>query len=207
MAIERRRLDTEHPEHQVQLPAVVDLVFLHRAQPLPGGHRHVARRRAFCGELLRRERTEDRHRFAVQAIHERQHGVAAVGQLAAVRCIAAWTSADGLRPHVAFGGRQVSDEISESKGARLIRPFDLVGRDQQGDPFRALAHAFEVFQEFVQVEHAGPPLEQRRYRVPQRSARDDMYTPRYLDQHIRASSSSLAIALTRVLVSSVPSTG
>ena len=55
------RRDPEHSEHQVDLPAVVRLVFDHGAQPLPGADRGAGGGDRPAGPLFRRQGAEEGH--------------------------------------------------------------------------------------------------------------------------------------------------
>ena len=132
-AVQRRRLDVQHPQHRVDLPAVVDLVLGHHPQPLPRRQARPFGRRAFGLQRLGRQRAKLRQRFLVQAIEELQDGVAAVGQLAPVRDVAAVAIVNGLGPDEAFGDGDVPDEVAERERARLVGPLDAILRDAGGD--------------------------------------------------------------------------
>jgi hypothetical protein len=82
-----------------------------------------------------------------------QHRVAPVGQLAAVRHVAARAVVHRLAPDVALRHGDVPNQIAERERAGLVGPLDPVGGDAGSDAARALAHALEVMQEFIEVEH------------------------------------------------------
>ena len=132
---------------------MVDLVLGHHPQPLPGGQRHARRCHALLLEHRRSQRAELRHRLVVQAIHEREHRVAAVGELAAVRDVGDRPVVHGLGPDQALGDGDVAREVAERKGAGLVTPLHLVRRDARRHLARALAHPLEVVKELVEVEH------------------------------------------------------
>src|SRR5215212_11350796 len=65
--VQRRRLDAEDREVEVDLPPVVDLVLDHRAQPLADAQLGAARRDALRVEVGIAQGAEDGHRLLVHA--------------------------------------------------------------------------------------------------------------------------------------------
>ena len=65
----------------------------------------------------------------MRAIEVSEHGIVAVSEIAAMAGIGAHVAARGLGEHVALGGPEVADEVTERVRAVAMRPLDSVGRN------------------------------------------------------------------------------
>ena len=89
----------------------------------------------------------------MEAFEQREDRLAAVGELATVGRIGRRPVVNRLSPDEPLGDRDVAHEIAEREGCRLVGPLHLFRRNACGDAPGALAHALEVMQELVEIEH------------------------------------------------------
>jgi hypothetical protein len=146
-AVEGRGGDVEEAEVEIDLAAVVNLVFEHEAEPLPGRDGGGVGSLAFALEVGVGEAGEDFERFGVELFHEAKDFIEAVGEFFAVSGVAGGTALDGFGPHVALGDGDVAEEIAEGEFVGGVGPVDFVGRDAAGDAHGAFAYVMEVVEE------------------------------------------------------------
>src|SRR4029077_6108067 len=102
---------------------------------------------------------EDLQGLLVHAIVEGPAGLVAFRQLRAVAGVAAGPALGVLGEHPALDRSQVADEVAEGEGSRLIRPFQLLGRDAEDDAARPFVDALEVPEEgFDALDLHGLPM-------------------------------------------------
>ena len=146
-AVEGRGGDAEEAEVEIDLAAVVDFVFEHEAEPLPGGDGGGVGGLAFALEVGVGKAGEDFERFGVEFLHKGEDVFKAVGEFFAVSGVAGGAALDGFGPHVAFGDGNVAEEIAEGEFAGGVGPIDFFGRDAAGDAEGAFADVVEVVEE------------------------------------------------------------
>src|SRR5213593_3000282 len=110
--VERRRADAEDAEVNVDLAAVVDFMFDHRAQPLADAQLRASRSGALLVQIGVGERSKNLHRFFVHAAKVRERRVVVVGELAAISRIAA-SSALAMRRSQARWRRRFCTSIRD----------------------------------------------------------------------------------------------
>jgi hypothetical protein len=142
-----RRGDAEDAEVVVDLAAVMDFVLDHGAQAEADGRFGAGDGHAAALEVVVSEAAENFHRFSVRLFHEREDVVEAVGELFAVRGVAAGFALDVFGPEVAFDDGEVARQVAESEFSRGAGPVELAGRDAARDAHGAVANAVEIFQE------------------------------------------------------------
>jgi hypothetical protein len=129
------------------LAAVMDFVLHHQAQPFPLRDFRVVGRLAFVLQIFVAEFRKNLHGFRVQPFHERHHVFVAVGQLFAMRCVAAGVALCGLRPHEAFCHCDVPQQIAQREFSRCVAPVQFVRRNAARHAHGAFAHISEILQE------------------------------------------------------------
>src|SRR5208337_3956863 len=126
---------------------MVDFVFDHQPQPFPFGDFHSAWGFAFGLQIRVAKRGEDFQRFPVQAVHQSQDIFIAVGELFAVAPILAGLPLQIFSPKIAFGDREVPQEIAKREFSRRVSPIELVGRDATRYAHGAFADGAKVVEE------------------------------------------------------------
>jgi hypothetical protein len=151
-AIEWGSGDVEESEVEIDLTAMMDFVFDHEAEPLPCGDGSGVRSLAFALEVGVREPGENLQGFSVEAVHEREDVVEAIGQIFGVGSVASGLVLDAFGPHVALGDGNVAKEIAEGEFSGSVGPIDFVGRDAASDAKSAFANVAEIMEEGLDGE-------------------------------------------------------
>jgi hypothetical protein len=139
----------KHAEHEIDLPAVMDLVLKHRAQPLPRGDVGAAWRHALAAQIGWREPAEDLDGLGVHPLEIAHYLVVAVGEISPVSWIPAGAAGDILSKHPALDRAKVSHEIAQRERTRLVRPLELIRRNAGEDARRAAANTLEIGKKLV----------------------------------------------------------
>jgi len=93
---------------QIDLAAVVDLVFGHQTEPFPGGDFSFSGRLAFVLEIGVAQARENFFRFPVETVHEGKNFLKTGGEGFVVRRVKTGFSVNGFCPHIAFRHRDVA---------------------------------------------------------------------------------------------------
>src|SRR4029077_12301187 len=125
----------------VDLAAVMGFVLDHGAQAMADGEFGAGDGSAGALEGAVAEAGENLHGLGVRFFHEGEDVVEAVGELFAVRGVAAGLALNVFGPEVAFDDGEVARKVAESELSRRAGPVELVGRDAARDAHGALAHS------------------------------------------------------------------
>ena len=140
---------------------MVNFVFEHGAQQLPGGDGNAVRGNAFFLEVCLGHPTENFHGFGVHAFHEGDDIVQPVGEFASAAFVTARESDGAFGEDVALGGGDVPCQIAESKFSRSAGPLDFVRRDAADQAHRTSANLLEIMKKIVALHEtaSSTPLE------------------------------------------------
>jgi hypothetical protein len=96
-------------------------------------------------QILVSQLCENRQGFCMQAFHQFHDTFVIGGEFVAVAGIAARAILNVLGEHVAFGDREVAQEIAKRETARRVSPIDLVWGNATGDTHGALTDVIKIF--------------------------------------------------------------
>ena len=148
-AVKRGSGDAEKAEIKINLAAMMDFVFEHEAEPLPGGDGGVVGSLTFALEVGVGEAREDFDRFGVETLHEGENVFETVGEIFFVRGVAGGTALHGFGPHVTLGDGDVAQKIAERELSWYVGPIDFIGRDAARHAQGTLAYIFKIFRKWL----------------------------------------------------------
>jgi hypothetical protein len=146
-AVERGSGNFEDGEVEVDLAAMVDFVFGHEAEPLPGGDGSVAGSGAFSLKVGVGEAGKDFDGFGVELGHQSDDVFERGSEFFGVCGVAAGIALNVFGPHVTFRDGDVAEEIAKCEFSGGVGPIDFVGWNAASYTEGAFADVAEVVEE------------------------------------------------------------